>query len=203
MCLPCLPQNSRLIVVDAKERTKQLLYKCNVVNPNYSPENNARLVLFNNNYYPLTSLPAWYGQNCYCIECEVRYTSKQTCKPDRTCCKCSEKTVNPSPHIPDVAKGVLALFVIVPVSEIICQTVCVTIQRHVTYAGQCLNTYAIYPIAVIVLNLSNQITSVLLCLKSDPMSSHGNMCYTTFSVLKTPLTLKQSDPPTKLIIVLL
>ena len=65
------------------------------------------------------------------------------------------KLVFPSPHLPDVAKSVLALFVIVLVSEITCQTVCVTIQSHVTHAGsgssvQCLNTYAIYPIAVIV-----------------------------------------------------
>ena len=56
------------------------------------------------------------------------------------------KTVNPSPHLPDVAKSVLAL---VPVSEITYQTVRVTIQSHVTHAGsgssfQCLNTYAIY-----------------------------------------------------------
>ena len=78
-----------------------------------------------------------------------------------------EKTVNHSQNLPDVAKSVLALFVIVPVSEITCQRVYVTIQSHVTHAAsgssvQCLNTYAIYPIAVIVQNLSNQITSVLL-----------------------------------------
>ena len=77
------------------------------------------------------------------------------------------KTVCPSPHLPDVAKSVLALFAIVPVSEITCQTVYVTIQSHVTPAAsdssvQCLITYAIYPIALIVQNLSNQITSVLL-----------------------------------------
>ena len=71
------------------------------------------------------------------------------------------KTVNPSPHLPDVAKSVLALFAIVPVSEITSQTVYATIQSHVTHMAsgasvQCLNTYAIYPIAVIVQNLSNQ-----------------------------------------------
>ena len=65
--LPCLPQNSRLIVVDAKDRTKKLLYKSNVVNPNDSPVNNVCLLLFNNHYYPLTSLSAWYGQTYYCI----------------------------------------------------------------------------------------------------------------------------------------
>ena len=161
--LPCLPQNSRLIVVDAKDRTKKLLYKSNVVNPNDSPVNNVCLLLFNNHYYPLTSLQAWYGQHYYCIECEVCYTSK----PVRICSKCSGKTVCPSPHLPDVAKNVLALFAIVHVSEITWKTVCVTIQSHVTHMAsgssvQCLITYAIYPIVVIVLNLSNQITRVLL-----------------------------------------
>ena len=77
------------------------------------------------------------------------------------------QTVNPSPYLPDVAKSVLALFAIVPVSEITCQTVCVTIQSHVTHvvsgsSVQCLNTYAIYHSAVIVQNLSNQITSISL-----------------------------------------
>ena len=79
----------------------------------------------------------------------------------------AQKTVSPSPHLPDVAKSVLALFAIVHVSEITWKTVGVIIQSHVTPAAsgssvQCLITYAIYPIVVIVLNLSNQITSVLL-----------------------------------------
>ena len=56
---PCLPQNSRLIVVDEKDRTKTLLYKINVVNPNDSHVNNVCLLLFNNHYYPLTSLSAY------------------------------------------------------------------------------------------------------------------------------------------------
>ena len=76
------------------------------------------------------------------------------------------KTVCPSPHLPDVAKSVLARFVIVPVSEITCQTVYVIIQSCDPLASgssvQCLITYAIYLIAVIVQNLSNQITSVIL-----------------------------------------
>ena len=77
------------------------------------------------------------------------------------------KTVYHSPHLSDVAKSVLVLFAIVPVSEITCQTVYVTIQSHVAHVAsgssvQCLITYAIYHIAVIVQNLSNQITSVLL-----------------------------------------
>ena len=78
-----------------------------------------------------------------------------------------KKTVSPSPYLPDVVKSVLALFAIVHVSEITCQTVYVIIQSHVTPAAsgssvQCLITYAIYPIVVIVQNLSTQITSVLL-----------------------------------------
>ena len=80
------------------------------------------------------------------------------------------KTVCPSPHLPDVAKSVMARFALVPVSEVTCQTVYVTIQSQVTLvvscsAVQCLITYAIYHIAVIVQNMSNQITSVLLKLK--------------------------------------
>ena len=39
--------------------------------------------------------------------------------------------------------------------------------------------------------------------KSGPMSSRGDMFSTTLSVLKTQLTLKQNDPSTKVIIVLL
>ena len=66
------------------------------------------------------------------------------------------KTVFPSPPLPDVA----ITFHNSTCSEITCQTVCVTIQSHVTHAAsgslvQCLITYAIYPIAVIVQNLSN------------------------------------------------
>ena len=41
--LPCLPPNSRLIVVDAKDITIKLLYKSNVVNPNDSHVNNVCL----------------------------------------------------------------------------------------------------------------------------------------------------------------
>ena len=135
------------------------MYKSNVVDPNDSPVNSVCLLLFNNHYYPLTSLPAWYGQHYYCIEREVSYTSNHTCNPCITVC--------PSPHLPDVAKSVLALLATVPVSEITWKTVYVTIQSRVTHVAsgssvQCLITYAIYHIAVIVQNVSNQITSVLL-----------------------------------------
>ena len=69
--LLCLPQNSRLIVVDAKDRTKKILFESNVVNQNDSPVNNVCFLLFNNHYYPVTLLSGWYGQNYSCIECEV------------------------------------------------------------------------------------------------------------------------------------
>ena len=116
--------------------------------------NNVCLLLFNNHYNTLTSLPAWYGQNYYCIECEVLVNQLEYVV------NAQRKTVCPSPHLPNVAKSVLALFVIVPVSEITWKTVYVTIQSHVTQVAsgssvQCLNTYAIYHIAVIVQNLSN------------------------------------------------
>ena len=41
------------------------------------------------------------------------------------------KAVCPSPHLLDVAKSVLERFAIVPVSEVTCQTVYVTIRSHV------------------------------------------------------------------------
>ena len=133
--LPCLPQNSRLIVVDANDRTKK-------------------------NYCINVRLSAWYGQHYYYIEWEVRYNSKHTCKPVRICSKCSEKNCLPIPTFTRCC--MFWLF-----AEITCQTVYVTIQSHVTHvfiglSVQCLITYAIYPIAVIVQNLSNQIASVLL-----------------------------------------
>ena len=109
--LPCLPQNSRLIVVDAKDRTKnKLLYTSNVVNPNDSPVNNVCLLLFNNNYYPLTSLPACYVQHYYCIECKVnvKYVKLVSTLVNRLeyVVNAQRQTVNPSPHLLDVAKSV-------------------------------------------------------------------------------------------------
>ena len=75
--LPGLPQNSRLIVVGSKHRTLKK-YCIKVMLSNDSTVNNVCLLLFNNHYYPLTSLLAWYGQHYYCIECEVRYNSMYT-----------------------------------------------------------------------------------------------------------------------------
>ena len=61
---------------------------------NDSPVNNVSLLLFNNHYYPLTSLLEWYDLQYYCIECDVRYNSKHTCNPVRTCTICSEKNMS-------------------------------------------------------------------------------------------------------------
>ena len=45
--LPCLPPNSRLIIIDAKEQNRSLLYKSDVVNPDSSnPVRNVCLLLF-------------------------------------------------------------------------------------------------------------------------------------------------------------
>ena len=90
-------KNSRLIVVDAKDIINKLLYKSNAVNPNDSPVTNVCFLLFNNHYYHLTSLSAWYSQHYYCIECEVRYNSKHTCNPVIHCSKCSENNCQPLP----------------------------------------------------------------------------------------------------------
>ena len=67
------------------------MYKSNVVSPNNFPVNNVCLLLFDNHYYPVTSLSAWYDLHYYCIECEVCYNSNHTCQPDRMCSKYSEK----------------------------------------------------------------------------------------------------------------
>ena len=69
------------------------MYKSNVVNPNDSPVNNVCLLLFNNHYYAVTLLSAWYVRHYYCNECEVCYNSK----PVRICTKCSVKNCLPLP----------------------------------------------------------------------------------------------------------
>ena len=188
--LPGLPQNSRLIVVDVKDRTKKLLYKSNVVNPNDSPVNNVCLLLFNNHYYPLTSLPAWYGQNYYCIECEVRYASKHTCKPVRICSKCSVKNCPLLPTFTRCCKKCFGAFR---------NSTC--LRNHLSN-GVCDNSkscdtcgqWFIGPVLDHVCNLSyctycsKSVKPDHQCfieVKNDLMSSRGNMFSTTLSVLKT------------------
>ena len=115
------------------------------------------------------------------------------------------QTVNPSPHLPDVAKSVLALFAIVPVSEITSQTVCVTIQSHVTHEASgssvlehvCNLSYCSY--------CSKAVKPDHQCfieVKKSNVKS-GKYVFHDLSVLETRRTLKQNDPSTKLIIVLL
>ena len=70
----------------------------------------------------------------YCIECEVvKYVIIVITLVNRLeyVLNTQRKTVCLSPHLPDVAKGVLVFFAIVPVSEITWKTVYVTIQSHV------------------------------------------------------------------------
>ena len=95
--LCCLPANSRLIVVDAKEQGTSLLYKsdiCNVsvVNNVIPPTNNISLLLYNDHYYPLSSLSAWFGRSYYCIDCEKAYQNadQHNCKGRRTCSMCTD-----------------------------------------------------------------------------------------------------------------
>ena len=91
--LPCLPPNSRLIIIDAKEQNTSLLYKSDVVNPDSSnPIRNVCLLLCEEHYYAVTSLSAWFGRSCYCVDCEVGYNtrSKHECKTSRKCHFCTE-----------------------------------------------------------------------------------------------------------------
>ena len=60
--VPLLPQNCRLIVVDANERGTSLLYKSKVVNPvDNVPVYDVCLLLHGEHYYALNSLSAWFG----------------------------------------------------------------------------------------------------------------------------------------------
>ena len=153
------------IVVDTGY-TKNLLYKSNVVNPNDSPVNNVCLLLFNNNDYLLTSLSAWYYQHYYCIdECEVRYNNRHTCKPVRICTKCSEKICLPLTTFTRCCKKCFGAFRNSTcfrnhLSNCACDNSksCDTCGQW--FIGPVLDH--VYHIAVIVHNLSNQITSVLL-----------------------------------------
>ena len=68
--VPLLPQNRRLIVVDAKERGTSLLYKSKVFNPiDYVPVDAVCLLLHGEHHYALTSLSRWFGRSYYCMEC--------------------------------------------------------------------------------------------------------------------------------------
>ena len=118
LLLLCLLQNSRLIVVDAKEITKKLLYKSNVVNPNYYPVNNVCLLLFNKHYYSLTSLSAWHGLQYYVLNVKYVIIVITPVNQLEYVLNAQRKTVCPSPHLPDVTASVLALFAIVHASEI-------------------------------------------------------------------------------------
>ena len=98
---PLLPQNCRLVVVDAKERGTSLLYKSKVVNPvDNVPVHDVCLLLHGEHYYALNSLSAWFGRSYYCMECEKAYNDKNRhkCKSEYTCSMCKEKSIQAILH---------------------------------------------------------------------------------------------------------
>ena len=113
----CLPPNSRLIVVDAKEKTSSLLYKSDIYNPLpvdnvIPPVNNICLLLHDNHYLPLISLSAWFGRSYYCVPCEVAYKdkSRHTCIPDKKCHMCQEKECMSKPSFTVFCKHCFGAF---------------------------------------------------------------------------------------------
>ena len=75
--VPIIPQNCRLIVVDAKERGISLLYTRKVINPvDNVPVYNVCMSLHGEHHYALNSLSAWFGRSYYCMECEKAYNDK-------------------------------------------------------------------------------------------------------------------------------
>ena len=113
----CLPPNSRLIVVDAKEKTSSLLYKSDTYNPLpvdnvIPPVNNICLLLHDNHYLPLISLSAWFGRSYYCVPCEVAYKdkSRHTCIPDKKCHMCQEKECMSKPSFTVCCKHCFGAF---------------------------------------------------------------------------------------------
>ena len=89
-----LPSNSRLIIVDAKERGTSLLYKSDVIRPLHSPVQNVCLLLHDKHYYPLTSLTAWYGRSYYCVDCEiaVKDNTRHKCEKEKMCYLCKHNS---------------------------------------------------------------------------------------------------------------
>ena len=86
--VPLIPQNCRLIVVDAKARGTSLLYTSKVVNPvDNVPVYDVCLLLHGEHYYALNSLLAWFGRSYYCMECEKAFKNKNQhkCKLEYTC----------------------------------------------------------------------------------------------------------------------
>ena len=138
----CLPPNSRLIVVDAKEMTSSLLYKSDIYNPLpvdnvIPPVNNICLLLHDNHYLPLISLSAWFGRLYYCVPCKVAYKdkSRHICIPDKKCHMCQEKECISKPSFTVCCKHCfLELFATVLVIVLIEKTVCVNKLSRATLA---------------------------------------------------------------------
>ena len=111
--VPLIPQNCRLIVVDAKERGTSQLYKNKVVNPVDSvPVYDVCLLLHGEHYYALNSLSAWFGRSYYFMECEKVYKDKSQykCKSEYTCSMCKEKTCLYKPSYTRLCKKCFGVF---------------------------------------------------------------------------------------------
>ena len=149
-------------MVDAKDKTKKILYKSNVINPYDSPVNNVCLLLFNNHYYTVTLF--WGGMAKMIIVLNVKYVVIVSTLVNQLeyVVNVQRKTVCPSPQCFGACRKRRCF------RNHLSNGVChVTIQSHVTHVAsvssvQCLTMYAIYHITVIVQNLSNQVPSVLL-----------------------------------------
>ena len=114
----------------------------------------------------MTSLSPWYGPHYY-IEYEVCYNSNHTCKPVRICAKYSDKNCLPLPIFTRCCRKCFGAFRndTCFINHLV-NGVCDHSKSCDTCGGgssvQCMITYAIYQLAVIVQNMSNQVTSVLL-----------------------------------------
>ena len=111
--VPLLPQNCRLIVVDAKERGTSLLYKSKVVSPvDNVPVYDVCLLLHGEHYYSLNSLSAWFGRSYYCMECEKAFNNKNQhkCKSEYTCSMCKEKACLYKPSYTRFCKECFGVF---------------------------------------------------------------------------------------------
>ena len=111
--VPLLPQNCRLIVVDAKERGTSLLYKSKVVSPvDNVPVYDVCLLLHGEHYYSLNSLSAWFGRSYYCMECEKAFNDKNQhkCKSEYTCSMCKEKACLYKPSYTRFCKECFGVF---------------------------------------------------------------------------------------------
>ena len=118
--VPLLPQNCRLIVVDAKERGTSLLYKSKVVNPvDNVPVHDVCLLLHGEHYYALNSLSGLGGRTIAWNAKKHLRTRISTSVNHNTLVACVRKRLAYTSHpTQDSVKNVLVYFAIVSVSRI-------------------------------------------------------------------------------------